>query len=72
VPSLLIKDLTIAAHRQLREQAKVHHRSMQKEAALLLNSLLGVEPIAAFSERFKMQDPPRRAELARALTEGRR
>jgi plasmid stability protein len=72
MPSLLIKDLTQAAHRQLREQAKVHHRSMQKEAALLLNSLLGLEPIAEFPERFKMEIPPRRAELAKALVEGRR
>ena len=72
MPSLLIKDLTQATHRQLREQAKAHHRSMQKEAALLLNSLLGAEPIAAFADRFKMQAPPDRADLAKALTAGRR
>jgi plasmid stability protein len=72
MPSLLIKDLTVASHRQLREQAKAHHRSMQKEAALLLNSLLGAEPIAVFPERFRMKDPPSGAELAKALGEGRR
>ncbi len=72
MPSLLIKDLTQAAHQQLREQAKVHHRSMQKEAALLLNSLLGVEPIAEFPDRFKMARPPRGLELSKALVAGRK
>lgn len=72
MPSLLIKDLSSAAHSNLREQAKAHHRSMQKEAALLLNSLLGAEPIASFSGRFKMDNPPGRADLAKALAEGRR
>jgi hypothetical protein len=72
MPSLLIKDLSSAAHQQLREQAKARHRSMQKEAAMLLNSLLGAEPIAEFSGRFKMESPPRRAELAKALVAGRR
>jgi plasmid stability protein len=72
MPSLLIKDLTVASHRRLREQAKVHHRSMQKEAALLLNTVLGVEPIAVFSNRFKMDKAPSRADLAKALTSGRR
>lgn len=72
MPSLLIKDLSRRAHQQLRDQAKVHHRSMQKEAASLLNALLGVEPIADFAVRFKMDVPPGRAELAKALAEGRR
>lgn len=72
MPSLLIKDITPAAHKNLRERAKAHQRSMQKEAALLLNTLLGAEPIAVFNTRFKMAKPPTRAELAGALTEGRR
>jgi len=72
VPSLLIKDLTPAAHRNLREQAKVHHRSMQKEAALLLNSFLCAEPIEDFTERFKLKRKPTGAEVLKALKEGRR
>jgi plasmid stability protein len=72
MPSLLIKDLSPATHRQLKEQAKAHHRSMQKEAALLLNSLLRVAPIAEYSDRFVMAKPPTAAELVRDLKAGRK
>jgi len=71
-PSLLVKDLTQDAYRLLRELAKAHHHSMSKEAAMILGSKLGVGRIPEFSERFKMEDPPRRAGLLKALVSGRR
>ncbi|HXC64766.1 MAG TPA: hypothetical protein VNZ67_10430 [bacterium] len=72
MPSLLIKDLSPATHRQLKEQAKAHHRSMQKEAALLLNSLLGAEPLPAWGQPIRLPNPPSAAELIRDLKSGRK
>ena len=72
MPSLLIKDLSPETHQRLKDQAKAHHRSMQKEAALLLNGLLGAEPIAEFHDRFVMAHAPSAAELVHDLKSGRR
>lgn len=71
-PSLLVRDLTDAAYRRLQARAKANGRSVQGEAALLLNSLLTPRPIAEFSDRFKMSRPPRRPELAKAAVSGRK
>lgn len=72
MPSLLIKDLSVQAHKQLREQAKAHQRSMQKEAALLLNNLLGPGPVPMITERIKVRHPLSAAETLKAIKEGRR
>ena len=72
MPSILIKDLSASAHKRLREQAKAHHRSMQKEAALLLNGLLAPDPIPDFGEQFMMRDAPSGDQLVRDIKAGRR
>ena len=40
MPALLIKDLPEALHRKLKEEAARHHRSMTREALMLLERAL--------------------------------
>jgi plasmid stability protein len=72
MPSLLIKDLSPETHQRLKEQAKAHHRSMQKEAALLLNGLLGPGAMPAYPNRFVLPNAPSAAELLVDLKSGQR
>jgi hypothetical protein len=44
VPGLLIKDVPSELHRKLKEQAARHHRSMTKEALVLLQQALEATP----------------------------
>jgi plasmid stability protein len=72
MPSILIKDLSPAAHKRLRVQAKANHRSMQKEAARLLNAFLDPTPIPEYHGQLVIQDPPTVQEMVRDLKSGRR
>lgn len=40
MPGLLIKELPKVLHRKLKERAKIHHRSMTKEALTILQKEL--------------------------------
>ena len=53
MPALMIKDLPADIHRQLKEQAAYHRRSMTQQAIVLLKQGLNqVRPVPAF-EPFK-------------------
>ncbi len=68
---LLIKDFPPALHRKLREQALRHHRSMTKEAVVLLEQSLSVtatrEPPSPLKGGFGLTD----AFIEQARREGR-
>lgn len=50
MPALLIKDLPTDIHRQLKEQAAYHRRSMTQQAIVLLKQGLNqVRPVPAFT-----------------------
>jgi plasmid stability protein len=73
MPSILIKDLSPVAHQRLREQAKLHQRSMQKEVARVLNSFFGADPVPEFRTPFKLKGPALTTEqMVKDLKEGRR
>jgi plasmid stability protein len=44
MPGFVIKELPAELHRKLKEQAKLHHRSMTKEAISLLEQALNQPP----------------------------
>ena len=49
MPALVIKELPVAIHRRLKEDAEQHHRSMTQEAiAILEHGLHRLRPIPEF------------------------
>ena len=53
MPGLLIKDFPPELHRKLKVQAMRHHRSMTKEAIVLLEQSLGASESREFPPPFK-------------------
>lgn len=47
MPALLIKDLPEELHRKLKEQAARHHRSMTREALMLLEQALSPRALSS-------------------------
>jgi plasmid stability protein len=71
MPGLLIKDFPPALHRKLKAQAERHHRSMTKEAIVLLEQSLAIaasrEPPLPLKGKFSLTD----AFIEQARLEGR-
>lgn len=50
MPGLLIKDMPPAVHERLKEEARMHHRSMTMEALSILEEKLGVTAAPSLRE----------------------
>jgi plasmid stability protein len=71
MPAILIKGVPAELHRQLKEDAAQHHRSMARHAlALIEEGLAGAQDLA-FPHPEKPRRPFTRTVLSRAIKEGR-
>ena len=71
MPAILIKGVPAALHRQLKEAAVQHHRSMARHAlALIEEGLAGAQDLA-FPSPEKPRRPFTQPMLARAIKAGR-
>jgi plasmid stability protein len=71
VSSLLLKDVPEELHSQLREQAKRHHRSMNKEAIAVLEAALAVRYPSELPPPVHVKKPLSAEMLTKARQQGR-
>jgi plasmid stability protein len=79
MPSLTLKDLPRSLHRELKNRAKAHHRSLNKEVIATLEGVTNqshrVEPAALIREaravRKKFKRPVNPAEIKAWIRHGR-
>jgi hypothetical protein len=70
MPDVLLKDLPPALHRRLKDEAKLHHRSMNQEIRQILELHL-VRPGIGDFKPFELPRPLRGAFIRQARREGR-
>ena len=72
MPGFVIRDLPPDLHRKLKEQAKLHHRSMTKEAIALLEQALSQPPqVRELPPPYKGRFPLTETFVDKARREGR-
>ncbi len=69
--SLLLKDVPEELHSQLKEQARRHHRSMNKEAIAVLEAALAVRYPSKLPPPVHLKKPLSAEMLTKAREEGR-
>ena len=69
--TVLIKNLPDALHRQLKERAERHHRSLNKEVIALIEAALQSRSVDELPEPVELRRPLTQDMLDRAREEGR-
>lgn len=70
MPDILVKDLPVVLHRRLKDEAKLHHRSMNQEIRQILETHL-VRPGIPDVTPFVMSEPLTDSFIKKARREGR-
>lgn len=71
MPSLVIKNLPEDLHRRLKQQAERHHRSMTREAVVILSEGVGPSTTREAPAPYKGKFPLTEAFIDEAKREGR-
>jgi plasmid stability protein len=72
MPSLFLRDIPPELHKKLKERAERHHRSMTKEAVVILEKELWAEETLRLPKARRPKKPLKIQVVDEAIDEGRR
>lgn len=71
MPAVIIRDMPTALHQRLKLEAERHHRSMNREAIVILEEALGAGEPAPLPAPVKLKKPVAPQWIVKIIREGR-